>query len=91
MSIVPYRCQMVDGSCFQKIHLLVACMHTISSQHLTGRVFISMLESANVGIVTENCGGKNQILSVFVSFVISFLVSFFTTLELVIGLGKNHY
>ena len=62
-----------------------------SSQLLTGRVFISKRESANVGIVTENCSGKKQILSDVVSFVINFLVSFFTTLELVIGLGKNHY
>ncbi len=71
---------MVDGS-FRNIHSLVACMHTISSQYITGRVFISKLESVNVGIVTENCSGKNQILSIFVSFVISFLVSFFTMLD----------
>jgi len=76
---------------FSKYSFVSSLYAYYSSQHLTGRVFISKLESANVGIVTENCSGKNQILSVFVSFVISFLVSFFTTLELVIGLGKNHY
>jgi len=76
---------------FSKYSLVSSLYAYYSGQHLTGRVFISMLESVNVGIVTENCSGKNQILSAFVSFVISFLVSFFTTLELVIGLGKNHY
>ena len=43
-----------------------------------------------MGIVTENCSDKNQTESAFISFVISFLVFFFTTLGLVICLDNNH-
>jgi len=43
-----------------------------------------------MGIVTENSSDKNQTESAFISFVISFLVFFFTTPRLVICLDNNH-
>jgi hypothetical protein len=42
-----------------------------------------------MGIVTEECSGINQTLSIFLSFMISFLVISFTKLELVIGLASR--
>ena len=46
-------------------------------------------ESTHLGIVTESCSGINQALSIFLSFMIRFLVISFATLELVTGLAQD--